>query len=469
MSNDLCLLSARELSRLLVRGEISSRELVLACAQRIQRLNPRVNAIVSLDIAAALEQADRVDSERARGVELSPYAGLPIAIKDTNATRGLRTTMGSPIYADSVPKEDSLAVERLRGLGMVILGKTNVPEFAMGSHTFNPVFGATRNPWNVGLSAGGSSGGAAAAVACGMVPFADGSDLGGSLRNPASFCGVVGLRPSPGLVPNGPGQNDLWFPYTVQGPVARTAADAAFLLQAQMGLDIRDPISSPGIELSPRNLDRDFKGVRIGWSPTLGGLPVESEVASALAGSLSRFEAAGCIVEEIDPDLRAADDAFHVLRAAYVGNKLGPLLAKHRDLMKPAAIWNIEAGLALTVDQVFDAQRKATAVFREMQRLLQTYDFLICPTSQVLPFDVDTEYPTSIEGQAMDNYLSWMKLPSRISVSLHPAVSAPVAVSSSGLPVGMQIVGRYRGDADVLRLCHAVELPWNERRPPGMD
>jgi amidase len=463
---ELCSLSARKLSRALAGKQASAREVLAAYLARIDAVNPVINAIVSIDAEAAYAQADAVDSARAKGAALSPYAGMPIAIKDTNATKGLRTTQGSRIYADHIPATDSWSAERMRGHGLVILGKTNVPEFAMGSHTFNDIFGVTRNPWNLGLSAGGSSGGAAAAVASSMLPFADGSDLGGSLRNPANFCGVVGLRPSPGTVPSGPGQNDLWFPYAVQGPIARSACDAAFLLQAQSGLDIRDPISNRPAPDWPATLDRDFRGTRVAWSPSLGGLPVEPAVADALAASLARFEALGCRIEQVDPDLAEADEAFHVLRAASMGNKLGPLLAQHRDKMKDAAIWNIEAGLALTIEQLYEAKRKAARVFHRMRTLMETYDFLLCPASQVLPFDSKLEYPASIGGEVFDNYLGWMKLVSRITMTLHPAVSAPVAFTPDGLPVGMQIVGRYRDELGVLQLCHAVELPVSERRPP---
>ena len=461
-----CGLPARELASLLASKQISARELLEAFVARIEDVNPAVNALVSLDFDAAQSTALAIDEARSRGEPLPPHAGLPIAIKDTHATRGLRSTQGSPIFADLVPETDCLLAERLRGQGLVFLGKSNVPEFALGSHTFNPIFGATRNPWDLSLSAGGSSGGAAAAVATAMLPFADGSDLGGSLRNPASFCGVVGLRPSPGVVPVGPGQNDLWFPYAVGGPIARTADDAAFLLQLQAGFDARDPLTGHSFSTTqPAALDRDFRGLRIAWSPDLGDLPIEPAVRQTLTNALSRFMDLGCIVEEVRPDFAGADEAFHVLRAAHLANKLGPLLATHGHAIKATGRWNIEAGLNLTLAQVFEAQRTATRIFRQMQALLEQYDFLLCPACQVLPFPVESEYPTLIDGQPQETYLEWMRIASRISLTLHPSASAPVAHSSNGLPVGMQIIGRYRDELSVLQLCHAVELPLSQRTP----
>ncbi len=309
---------------------------------RIAALNPALNAIVTLDAQDARAQAAAIDAARARGAALGPWAGLPIAIKDMEATRGMRTTLGSPIFRDAIPEHDALFVERLRGHGLVIIGKTNTPEFAMGSQTFNPVFGATRNPWNPDMTCGGSSGGAAVCVATGMLPFADGSDIGGSLRNPGNFNHVLGLRPSPGRVPDAPSVEG-WHGLSVLGPIARTASDAAFLLAAMAGPDARDPLSiaeDPAAFL--RSLDRDLRGVRVAVSRTLGGLPVDPEVARVLQEGVALLQQQGCIVEEEEPDFAGADLAFDTQRALFFAARYAPLLAAHRHEMKDTAVWNIE-------------------------------------------------------------------------------------------------------------------------------
>lgn len=460
--------SVRSLSAALVARDISARELLDAHLAQIERLNPALNAIVTLDREGAYLQADAIDARRARGEPTSPLAGLPIAVKDMEPVRGLRTTLGSPIYADWVPEYDSLMVERFRAHGLVILGKTNVPEFALGSQTFNTLFGATRNPWNTALTCGGSSGGAAVAVATGMLPFADGSDLGGSLRNPANFCGVVGLRPSPGRVPVYPAAN-LFSPLGVLGPIARTAEDAAWLFSIQSGGDPRAPLGccgDPAIFREP--LARDWHGVRIAWSPTLGGLTVSREVRTALEGALARFEAIGAVIEEAEPDFSGADEAFQTMRALHLLGTLLEPYRRHRDRMKDTAIWNVEQGLALTPEAISRAQLAQSRLFERMQRFLTRYDFLIGPVNPVAPFPVDRPYPTEIEGVAMSNYLDWMASAFRITMTSHPAASAPVAFTASGLPVGMQIVGRYGAEREVLQLVHAVELPLAQRLAPGM-
>lgn len=450
---------------MLVSRRLSARELLDACLAQIDRLNPALNAIVTLDREGAYANADAVDARRAQGLPTSPLAGLPIAIKDLEPVRGMRTTMGSPIFKDWVPDFDSIMIERFRSHGLTILGKTNTPEFGLGSQTFNAVFGATKNPWDTSKTCGGSSGGAAVAVASGMLPFADGSDMGGSLRNPANFCGAVGLRPSPGRVPTYPTLN-LWGTMGVLGPIARTAEDAAWLLSVQAGDDPRVAIGRCGDPTVFREpLDRDFKGTRIAWSPTLGGLPVEKSVRNALKKSLSRFEALGAIIEEAEPDLSIADDAFQVQRALHLVSSLGVHYRERRHLLKDTAVWNIEQGLKLTGEQVAAAQAAQSKCFERMQRFLTRYDYLICPVNQVLPFDVTTPYPTAIDGTALGSYLDWMKSACRITATSHPAASAPVAFADNGLPVGMQIVGHFGAERDVLQLAHAVQLPLSERIP----
>ncbi len=463
--NSLAYTSVRELSHRLVSKQLSARELLDASLAQIDQVNLSLNAIVTFDRDGAYASADLVDARRAAGKPTSPLAGSPLALKDMEPVKGMRTTLGSPILKDWIPDYDTLMVERFRAHGLTILGKTNVPEFALGSQTFNTLFGATKNPWDVSKTCGGSSGGAAVAVAMGMLPFADGSDMGGSLRNPANFCGVVGLRPSPGRVPMFPTINH-WGTLGVLGPIARTAEDAAWLLSVQAGDDPRITLGCCGDPTVYREpLGRDFTGVRIAWSPTLGGLPVEKGVREALEKSLKRFTDLGAIVEEAEPDLRIADNAFAVMRALHLVNSLGAHYRNHKALLKDTAVWNVEQGLALTGEQVAEAQAQQSQCFERMQRFLTQYEYFICPVNQVLPFDVGTPYPTRIGGIQLGTYIDWMKSAYRITMTSHPAASAPVAFSGSGLPVGMQIVGRYGCEREVLQLVHAVELPLSERMP----
>jgi amidase len=468
--HDLTERSARELSRLLCDREASALEVLDAHLDRIARYNPLLNAIVTLDSEGARARARETDARRASGEALGPFAGLPFAVKDMEPTAGMRTTFGSPIYRDHVPAQDSLMVARLRSHGLNIFGKTNTPEFAMGSQTFNPIFGATRNPWNTALTCGGSSGGAAVGVATCMLPFADGSDLGGSLRNPGNFNSVFGLRPSAGRVPEWPSRNP-WSALSVLGPIARTASDAAFLLAAMAGADTRDPLSltdDPAAFLAP--LERDFKGVRVAYSPTLGGLPVEPAVSAALDAGISALSALGCIIDEVEPDFADADLAFDVLRALYLAERYGELLPEHRELMKDTAVWNIERGLALNVTQIIAAQQARGRSFDAMRRLLIGHEFLLAPVNQVVPFGVDVPYVTQINGEAMPDYVSWQRSCTRISATGHPAASVPIGFTDAGLPVGLQVVGRHREEFSILQFAHAVEQvsPARRRRPPGL-
>lgn len=466
---DLPLLSARELAAVLQSRQASAVEVLEAHLARIERYNPQVNAIVTLDADRARREARAVDERRARGEALGPWAGLPIAIKDMEPTAGMRTTLGSTIYRDWVPEQDSLLVARLRAHGMVVVGKTNTPELAMGSQTFNRVFGATRNPWKLDRTCGGSSGGAAVSVALNMLPFADGSDLGGSLRNPGNFNHVFGLRPCPGRVPTWPSKNH-WVAMSVLGPIARTAADGAFLLAAMAGADARAPLSipeDPGAFLRP--LERDFRGVRVAFSPTLGGLPVDRGVAQAIAAGVKHLESIGCIVEEAEPDLGDdADVAFDVLRALSLAERYGDLLEQHRGELKDTAVWNIERGFALTATEVIAGNRARTRAYDAMRAFLERYEFLVAPVNQVPPFPVDQAYVTEINGRKMANYIEWMRSCTRITATSHPAASVPCGFTPDGLPVGLQVVGRYRGEFGVLQLAHAFQQanPAALRKPP---
>jgi amidase len=463
--HELVFQPAKKLARLIRARKLSAAEVMKAFIAQIERVNPKVNAIVTLVPELALKRAKALDRKGARP---GPLAGLPIAYKDLVPTKGIRTTLGSPVFRDNVPAEDHLVVERLGAAGAVTIGKTNTPEFGAGSQTFNQVFGATRNPYDLSKTCGGSSGGAAAAVASGMLPFADGSDLAASLRNPGNFCNVVGFRPTPGRVPGYPAA-DAWDTLPVMGPIARTVEDAAFLLAAMSGPDPRAPtsITEPG-SVFARPLARDFRGTRVAWSADFGGLPMDPRVAAALAPQRKLLASLGCRVEDAVPDFEGATEAFETLRALSFLQRFGPLLKTHRALLKDTVIWNIEQGLALDPERIGRAQALRTQLFQRMRSFLERYEFLVVPVNQVPPFPVDLDYPREIAGAGMGNYLDWMKSCYYITITSHPAISVPAAFTPDGLPVGLQIVGRYRDDFGVLQLAHAFEQEtqvW-KRRPP---
>jgi amidase len=468
-STELCFMTARDLSAALHRGELSAREVVQAHLDQIERVNPQVNAIVTVTGERALEQARRADEHQAAGAPLGPLHGLPIAHKDNHLTAGIRTTFGSPIFADHVPTENELIIERIRDAGAITVGKTNLPEFGAGSHTFNTVFGATRNPYDLARSAGGSSGGAAAALASGMHALADGNDLGGSLRNPASFCNVVGLRPSPGRVPSHPSVT-AWSSMGVSGPMGRTVGDVALLLSAIAGPDPRAPLSA--LEPDARfaaPLDRDLSGLRVAWSPDLGGaVPVDPDVTSTLATQISVFEKLGCVVDAACPDFSGADEAFRTLRAWQFELGLGEHLDTARELLKPAVIWNIEEGRRLSGPQVGRAERLRSVLFQRMHEFFGRYDVLLLPVSQVVPFPVEVEYPRTVGGVPQHTYLDWMRSCYYVSVTACPALSVPAGFTAGGLPVGLQIVGRHLDEVTVLQVGHAFEQAtrFGGRRPP---
>ncbi len=451
---DLCFQSAKKLARLIHARKLSATEVMRAFIERIERVNPKVNAIVTFLPEQALKEAKALDRKKGKKPLL---AGLPIAYKDNVPTKGIRTTSGSPVYRDNVPAADHALVERLRAAGAITLGKTNLPEFAAGSHTFNPVFGVTRNPYDPSRSVGGSSGGAAAAVATGMLPFADGGDLGASLRNPGNFCNVVGFRPSPGRVPHWPALN-AWNTLSVLGPIARTVEDAAFLLSAMAGPDARAPvtISEPG-SIFARPLKRSFRKARVAWTKDFGGLPVEPAVTEVLEKQRKVFRDLGCVVEEACPDFTGAVEAFETLRAAGFVQNYAELVRTRRAEVKDTVIWNVEQGLKLTPERIARAESLRTELYHRMRKFLEQYDFLLGPVNQVVPFPVETEYPTEIAGVKMTNYLDWMKSCYYVTITSHPAISVPAGFTPEGLPVGLQIVGRYRDDFGVLQLAHAFE------------
>jgi amidase len=456
-ASELVLAEATELAGLIRKRKVSCVEVMQAHLAQIERTNPAVNAIVTLLPERALAGAKAADEALAAGKALGPLHGLPIAHKDLVPTAGIRTTFGSPIYADFVPTEDALLVQRLRGAGAITIGKTNTPEFGAGSQTFNPVFGATVNPYDTSKTCGGSSGGAAAALAARMLPIADGSDTGGSLRNPAGFCNVVGFRTTPGRVPVYPSQL-AWWNISVQGPMARTVRDTALMLSAIAGPDARSPISiaEPG-EVFRRPLERKFRGVRIAWAPSLGGLPVDKRVLRVLEAQRAAFESLGCTVEEACPDFRDAEEVFQVLRAWRFEARYGDMLAEHRHQMKDTVIWNTELGQTLTGPQVARADLKRTELYHRVREFMETHEFLVCTTNQVPAFDVKQPYVTEIEGVKLETYIDWMKACWYITLTAHPCISVPAGFTDDGLPVGIQIVGRHQDDFGVLQLAHAFE------------
>ena len=460
---DLCFTPARELALMLRKKKLSATELMRTFIARIERVNPKVNAIVTFLPEQALKAAQALDRKKTLEGAL---AGLPIAYKDLVPTKGVRTTFGSLIYENHAPQEDHVIVERLGAAGAILIGKTNTPEFGAGSQTFNKLFGVTRNPYDLSKTAGGSSGGAGAAVAAGMLPFADGSDLAASLRNPGNYCNVVGLRPTPGRVPGWPAANS-WDTLSVIGPMGRTVEDCAFLLSAMAGPDPRAPTSilESGSAFS-RPLKRDFKKARVAWSRDLGGLPMDTRVTSLLAGQKRVLEGLGCTVEQAEPDFGGATEAFEALRAVSFLGRFGPLLKEHRDKLKDTVLWNIEQGMKLTPEKIARAAQLRTTLFHRMRAFLERYEFLVCPVNQLPPFPAELEWPREIDGTKLENYLDWMKSCYYITITSHPAISVPAGFTPEGLPVGLQIVGRYRDDFGVLQLAQAFEAStevWRRR------
>jgi amidase len=458
--------TAREMVAAVRERRISARELLDLHLARIAERNPQLNAIVSLDEERARAGARAADEALASGADVGPLHGLPFAFKDTHAVAGWRTTFGSPLFADHVPETDELIVERVRRAGVVVLGRTNVPEFAAGSHTFNTVFGTTLNPVDPTRSAGGSSGGAACALAAGMVPLADGSDMGGSLRNPASFCGVVGLRPSLGRVPEWPLYNQ-WESTSVGGPLARTVGDLALLLSVMAGPDPRVPqaLGEPGATFAPP-LEGSLAGLRVALSTDLGGaFEVDHDVAAVVQSSAAVFSGAGASVAAAHPDLTGADETFRTLRAWHLQAKLGPLLAQHPDAFKQSLADNIRLGAGLSGADVAAAYTRRTALSEVMRTFFTSYDVLVLPVSQVPPFPAGQEYPHHINGRPMETYLDWMRAAYLITVTGCPAISVPAGTTPEGLPVGIQIVAPHGAERRLLEVAAAFER--TARHPEG--
>jgi amidase len=454
---DLCFMSAVEMARLIRAKKLSAREALAVHLKQIERVNPKVNAIVTLVPEMAAEAAAKADEMQAHKEKLGPLHGLPVAHKDLMETRGIRTTFGSLLYKDHIPTEDDLLVERMRRAGAIIVGKTNTPEFGAGSQTFNKVFGATHNPYDLSKTCGGSSGGAAVALACGMVPVASGSDTGGSLRNPGAFCNIVGFRPSIGRVPS-PNVAFAWSTLSTAGCLGRSVADLALGLSTIAGPDSRSPLSinEPG-ELFARPLDRSFKGVRVAWFKDLGGVPFDPRVRTIVDGHRATFESLGCIVEQVEPDFAPAEVSFRMLRAWGSANSYGARLKEHPDAFKDTLKGEIEEGQRLTATELGHAETLHGQLWRSFQAFLEKYEYFVLPTTQLPAFDVNTPYPTEIAGVKFHNYIDWMKACWYISATGNPAASVPGGFTPEGLPVGVQIVGRDKQDFSVLQMAHAFE------------
>jgi amidase len=463
--DELVYLSAVDLASRIRRRQVSAREVMAAHLRRIEAVNPKVNAIVTLVAERAMADAARADEMTARGGTLGPLHGLPVAHKDLVETAGIRTTRGSPFYRDTVPTRDALLVTRIRAAGAVTLGKTNTPEFGSGSQTFNTIFGATRNPYDPSKTCGGSSGGAAVALACGMVPIADGSDTGGSLRNPAAFCNVVGIRPSPGRVPS---ESGSWNPLSVSGPMARSVADLALFLSAIAGPDPRSPLSIQEDGARFRTpLGRRFKGVRVAWWRGLGGIPFEPEIRTVVDSNRKVFEDLGCVVEEAEPDFAGVAEAFGVLRYAANYPQYAPLVAQRPEWVKDTIRFEVAAAERATAADVGRALARQAQMHVQSRQFFEKYDYFILPVTQVAPFDVETPYPKAIAGVEMASYIDWMRSCWYVTFMSNPAMSVPCGFTASGLPVGLQIVGRHRDEWSVLQLGQAFEdaTKHGRRRP----
>ena len=454
---DLVHLTATEAVALLRKGEVTPLELLDAVAERIEQVEKRVNALPVRFLDIARQKARKLqESSRRKDAPRGWLAGLPLVAKEYNDVAGQRTTWGSPIFADHVAPANDITVATLEAAGGVFFAKSNVPEFA-GSNTFNPVFGATRNPWNLAMTAGGSSGGAAAALASGTAWLAMGSDLGGSLRIPASYCGIVGMRPSPGRVPRGVGLppfDTLW----VEGPMARTVADLALMLDAQSLPHRHDPLSLPPPEAPFTEAVRSPRAPRrVAFTADLGLMAIDPEVAAICRDATRRFEAAGATVEETAPDFAGAIDTFQTQRAVLIGATRGELLPRHRERINPAIVWNIEKGLAITADEVLRAERERAALFHRVARFFDDYDILACPTVAVPPFPVEQAYPTEIGGRTLTSYIDWMFLTFVLTLTGCPAISLPCGFTKAGLPVGLQLVARSQGEAQLLAAARVLE------------
>ncbi len=458
---DLADLPAAEQRRLVAAREVSPSELVAAALARVEGLNPAINAVVTLN-PRALDDARDLERRLARGETPGALCGLPVGIKDVTPVAGLRTTYGSPIFADHVPAEDAVVVGRLRAAGAIVLGKTNCPEFAAGGNTWNEIFGRTRNPWDPTRSAGGSTGGGAAALATGMIALAEGTDLGGSLRIPASFCGTVGLRPSVGLVPTHP-YGWVWDTLQVEGPMARTAEDVALMLQAIAGPDPRAPLGRGGPRDFVAAVRRDPpRDLRLAYCPDVAGIGVDPGVARVCRDAVQALADAGAAVEEVALDLAYARPAFLALRGLWFVTWMRPLLDR-RDRFGPNVANNVQAGLAVTTAELAAAEAVRGRMWHEFRELFARHDLLLTPCMAVPPFPVEQNYPETVAGKNMETYVDWIAPTFVLSLTGLPVASVPCGLDGAGLPVGLQVVGPPFGEERVLTLARMLQ----DARPIG--
>ena len=474
--SDIVMMDALALSRAVHAKQVSCVEVMSAYLDHISVLNPKVNAIVSLqERSDLLQQAKTRDEQLARGEGLGWMHGFPQAVKDLTATKGIRTTQGSRIFKDFVPAADAIVVDRVKRAGAIIIGKTNTPEFGLGSNTYNDVFGRTLNAHDQTRTAGGSSGGGAVAVALHMLPVADGTDHGGSLRNPAAYNNIFGFRPSFGRVP---AQQPDGF-YAVMGtpgPMARTVPDLAMLLSVQAGYDPRAPLSNRQDPAQfTGSLKRDFKGARIAWAGDFGGqIPYDPGVADLCKAALKTFDALGCTVEEAIPDypIEKVWQNWKTLRAWQSGSALKALYSDpaKRALMKPEAQFEVESGDKLKAYDIYDANAVRTAWYQAVRTFFERYDYWLMPSAQVFPFDATTDWPKTVGGRTMDTYHRWMEVMIPVTMSSCPSLSVPVGFNGAGLPMGMQIVSANHGELACLQLANAYDqaTQWVAKRPPPL-
>ena len=467
---ELCFLPALKLRDLIRRKAVSPVEVIKTFLNRIERVNPTLNAYCTVVPDLALQEAKKAELKIMKKRQLGPLHGIPVSIKDVTLTAGIRTTFGSKLYETFIPDQDALVVERLKKAGAIILGKTNTPEFAAGGSTFNKVFGITRNPWNPNFNSGGSSGGTAAAVAAGLCPMGEGNDLGGSLRIPASFCGIVGFRPSPGRVPFVP--NELcWDPFNVEGPMARSVADIALMLGVISGPDDRSPISLPeerkgflGVLKNP-----SIKGFRVAWGGNLNLTPVDPEVLDIAQSAAKLFFKLGCRLEEKAPDLQGVKETALIYRGLRYVSLYQDRLEdpQFKSLVNPLVTGNVEQGLKFSIRDLARAERQRSDLWQRVKAFFDDTDLLLTPTVPIPPFPAETIFPTEINGKPMENYIDWVMLTYAFSVLGLPAISVPCGWTKQGLPVGLQIVGRRHGEANLLKAAAAFERasPWGDKRP----
>ncbi|BCJ90649.1 amidase [Terrihabitans soli] len=462
MSTDLLSHTARQLRSLIGSKAISPVELFDASIARIEKLDPKLNAVVARDFARGRKAAAAAEDAVMNGEPLGPLHGLPVGVKDLTETGGLTTTFGSLVHKDHVPAKDDPIVAKIRAAGGIIIGKTNTPEFGAGANTVNRVYGATVNPFDPELSCAGSSGGSAVALATDMMPLATGSDLGGSLRTPASFCGVVGHRPSPGAVTHDTRRHG-WSPHFVEGPMARNAEDAALLMAAMVGTSAKDPLS---LDLSPDpfvNLaTTDLSTLRVAFSADLGAVPVSKDVQEAFRKKTAKIAPLFASAEWIDPKIEGVNFTFETLRAVGFADTLTDYIGRHRDLAGPNVIANTELAKRVSVADVARAHAQQTEIVRNFQAFFADIDLLICPAASAVPFPVEQLFVSHINGEKLDTYITWCAIASAITLTTHPATVIPAGLGPSGMPFGLQIVGKYRDDAGTLSAAAALEAAFAE-------